>query len=93
MTYKITRYTFKQAKKHNLLVKPSTKHGKKIDVYTHSGDFLGSVGAYGYNDYPNYIKKYGLSYANSRRRLYRQRHSRDRKKKYSKGWLADVLLW
>lgn len=93
MVYKITRYTYKKAKKNGLHVRPSRNKNKKIDVYTLDGKFLASVGANGYGDYPSFIKKYGLTYANSRRRLYKKRHSKDRRKKYSKGWLADTLLW
>ena len=35
-----------------------------------------SIGANGMNDYPTYIKKYGLKYANERRRLYKIRHEK-----------------
>ena len=45
------------------------------------------------NDYPTYIINNGLVYANNRRRLYKIRHNSDRKLKWSRGWLADNLLW
>ena len=45
------------------------------------------------NDYPTYIKTRGLTYANKRRKLYKMRHDKDRKKKWTRGWLADQLLW
>ena len=45
------------------------------------------------NDYPTYKIKRGLNYANSRRRLYKKRHEKDRHIKWSNGWLADKLLW
>ena len=54
---------------------------------------IASVGAYGMNDFPTYIQKRGLKYAKTRRRLYRMRHERDRHIKWSRGWLADKLLW
>ena len=54
---------------------------------------IGTVGALGMNDYPTYKIKRGLNYANSRRRLYKKRHEKDRHIKWSNGWLADKLLW
>jgi hypothetical protein len=90
--YSITNYTRKQAKKLGVIVKPSTNKTKKIDVY--KGDRkIASVGAYGMNDYPTYMKKNGIKYAKTRRRLYKIRHDKDRKKKWTHGLLADKLLW
>ena len=82
----------KNAKKLHLQVKPSTNKTKKIDVYKNNKK-IASVGAYGMNDYPTYMKKKGIKYAKTRRRLYKQRHERDRHLKWSNGWLADKLLW
>lgn len=92
MPYKITNYTFSKAKRMGLKVSPSTNKTKKIDVYK-KGVKIASVGAYGMNDFPTYIKKRGLKYAKTRRRLYRIRHRKDRSVKWSRGWLADKLLW
>jgi hypothetical protein len=90
--YSITNYTRKQSKKLGVIVKPSTNKTKKIDVYKNDKK-IASVGAYGMNDYPTYMKKMGVKYAKTRRRLYKIRHEKDRKKKWSNGWLADKLLW
>ena len=90
--YPITNYTYSQAKKIGVVVKPSTNKTKKIDVYK-QGKKIASVGANGMNDFPTYIKKMGLKYAKTRRRLYKQRHEKDRHAKWSRGWLADKLLW
>jgi len=90
--YKITNYTYKQAKKLHLQVKPSTNKTKKIDVFKNQKK-IASVGAYGMNDYPTYMKIKGMKYAKTRRRLYKQRHEKDRHIKWSNGWLADKLLW
>jgi hypothetical protein len=90
--YSITNYTYKQARKLGVIVKPSTNKTKKIDVYKNNKK-IASVGAYGMNDYPTYMKKNGIKYAKTRRRLYKIRHNKDRKKKWSNGWLADKLLW
>ena len=90
--YAITNYTYKQAKKIGVVVKPSTNKTKKIDVYKKNKK-IASVGANGMNDFPTYIKKRGLKYAKTRRRLYKMRHEKDRHEKWTNGWLADKLLW
>lgn len=90
--YQITRYTYRQAKRLGVTVKRSTNKDKKIDVYK-NGEKIASVGALGMNDYPTYINKMGKKYANTRRRLYRIRHRKDRNKRWTRGWLADKLLW
>ena len=90
--YQITDYTYRQAKKLGVDVKPSTDKKKKIDVIK-NGNKIASVGAIGYNDYPTYIKEKGLSYANERRKLYKIRHSKDRVKIGTNGYFADKLLW
>ena len=92
MPYTITNYTFKQAKKIGVTVKPSTNKTKKIDVYK-KGKKIASIGAYGMNDFPTYIKKRGIKFAKTRRRLYKIRHNKDRKKKGSNGYYANFLLW
>jgi hypothetical protein len=98
MSYKITNYTYKQAKRIGVTVKPSLKKDKKIDVYrpdkkNKTLKKIASVGAAGMNDFPTYIQKRGLVFAKTRRRLYKMRHEKDRHIKWSHGWLADKLLW
>jgi hypothetical protein len=96
MTYSITKYTYNKAKQFGVLVKPSTNKTKKIDVYKKikgKEHKVASVGAYGMNDYPTYMKKNGLKYAKTRRRLYKIRHNKDRKTRGTPGWYADKLLW
>ena len=68
MPYNITNYTRTQAKRIGVVVKPSSNHTKKIDVFRNDRK-IASVGAYGMNDYPTYIQKRGLSFAKTRRRL------------------------
>jgi hypothetical protein len=92
MKYSITDYTYNQAKKLGVEVRPSTRMNKKIDVFK-NGELLASVGDTRYSDYPHYIKEKGLDYANERRRLYNIRHQKDRKKIGTAGWWASVLLW
>jgi hypothetical protein len=90
--YKIKKYTYNKAKQLGVKIKLSTNKTKKIDVYKNNQK-IASIGANGMNDYPTYIQKNGLKYANTRRRLYKIRHNKDRHIKWSNGWLADKLLW
>ena len=90
--YVITNYTKTKAKSLGVIVKLSTKKGKKLDVFK-DNKLIASVGALGYYDYPTYQKLYGLDYANKRRKLYKIRHNSDRKVLGSNGYWADQLLW
>lgn len=91
--YKILPYTKRKARQLNVVVRPSTRKGKKIDVFDKNGYYLTSVGARGYLDYPTYLKMFGSQIANKRRRLYKIRHAKDRIVRNSPGWYANNLLW
>ena len=91
--YKILPYTKARARRINVIVRPSKRQGKKLDVFDKNGNYVTSVGARGYLDYPTYRKLYGKEVAEKRRRLYKMRHERDRKIKNTPGWFADQLLW
>jgi len=84
MTYQIKQYSFNQAKKLDVIIKPSTNKKKKIDVFK-DGNKVASIGANNYNDYPTYILKDGKKYADERRRLYKIRHKHDLSKLNSNG--------
>ena len=87
--YKITKYSYQQAKKLNVEIKPSSNKKKKIDVF--KGDQkIASIGAIGYNDFPTYIEKKGLEYANFRKKLYTQRHKKDLNSK--NGYYSSRIL-
>ena len=90
--YHITKYTYRRAKQIGVKVKPSTNPTKKIDVYRRN-EKIASVGARGMKDFPTYIISQGRKYALSRRRNYKTRHEKDRHVRWSRGWLADQLLW
>jgi hypothetical protein len=97
MAYRIKRYTFEQAKKLGVEVKPSKVKGKKIDVFK-NGEKVASVGALGMNDYPTYLEKerngvVAEGTAKRRRKAYKMRHEKDRHIRGSKGFYADKLLW
>jgi hypothetical protein len=92
--YRITPYTYKRSKQLGVTVRLSTNPKKKLDVFhrsTHKK--LASIGAIGMNDYPTYIREKGLKYAKTRRRLYKQRHEKDRHTRNTPGYFADQLLW
>lgn len=93
MAYKITAYTLRKAKELGVTVKPSTVQGKKIDVFNKKGEKVASVGAIGYGDYPTFMREKGKAYADERRRLYKERHDKDRHDRGTPGWYADKLLW
>ena len=86
MTYKILPYSYQQAEKLNVTIKPSKKKNKKIDVYK-NGEYIASIGDARYNDYPTYILNDGKKYADERRKLYYKRHNLN-SSKYSADNLA-----
>ena len=90
MPYEIKQYSKDQAKKLNVVVRPSTKGNFKIDVYDSKNNYITSIGDKRYNDYPTYIESKGIEYANKRRELYRIRHKNDIGER---GRLALQLLW
>jgi len=93
MPYLIKNYTKQRAKELGVTVKPSTRKGKKIDVFDKDGKKLASVGALGYGDYPTFMQDEGKAFAEQKRKNYKIRHQKDRSVKYSNGWYADNLLW
>lgn len=86
--YSITKYTYDKAKQYGLKVVPSTRKGKKIDVYK-DGKYIQSIGALGMMDYPTYLAKEGKQIADERRRLYHLRHTQNTQGEI----LAKLLLW
>jgi len=92
MDYKILPYSFKQADKLNVKIKPSTKKNKKIDVFKNN-NLVASIGQLGYKDYPTYIKEKGKPYADKRAYLYKLRHENDLSKIGTAGYYANKILW
>lgn len=93
MPYKITSYTKQRAKALGVTIKPSKVKGKKIDVFNSKGEKLASIGALGMGDYPTFMQTKGKEYAEVRRRLYKDRHEKNRHKRGTAGYYADQLLW
>jgi hypothetical protein len=90
--YKITKYSKDRAKELGVKIKPSHNPKKKLDVFDWNGQYICSVRAIGYSDYPTYMKTEGKEYADERRRLYHIRHRKE-KELGSPGYYAKELLW
>ena len=88
--YQIQPYTLQQAKKHDVIVKPSTNPKKKIDVYNKKNEKIASIGATGYKDYPTYLKE-NKALAEQRRKLYKARHKNNIDS--GNGYWSNTLLW
>ncbi len=73
------------ARKIGVTVKPSTRKGKKLDVFRGSSK-LASIGATGYTDYT-------VHRDTKRRDNYKSRFERTRKKKGTASYFADRILW
>jgi hypothetical protein len=89
--YNISDYSYKQAKKLGVDIKPSSNPKKKIDVFK-DGDKIASIGSIGYKDYSIYLKE-DKALAEMKRKNYKKRHEKDRHIKNSNGYFADKILW
>jgi hypothetical protein len=89
--YTIKDYSLARANQLGVIITPSTRKNKKIDVYQPNGDYITSIGALNYGDYPTYIETNGIEYANERRKRFYQRF-----KNIQTGttmWYSANLLW
>jgi hypothetical protein len=91
MVYEIKDYSFKQAKKLGVEIKPSSKKNKKIDVIK-DNKIIASVGDNRFKDYPTHLAESGERFANERRRLYKIRHADDLNSKAG-GYWSNKILW
>lgn len=90
--YDITSYSYQQAKRLGVTIKPSTNKKKKLDVFKDDKK-IASIGAVGYGDYPTFMKSEGKEYADKKRSAYKKRHEKDRHVKGTNSWWADNILW
>jgi len=90
MGYTITNYSKQKAKEYDVIIKPSKKKNKKIDVYK-DNKLIASIGAKGYSDYGKFLESDGKEYADKKRNLYRKRHRNDLNS--GNGLWANRLLW
>jgi hypothetical protein len=88
--YEIKKYSYDQAKRLGVIIKPSAKANYKIDVYDKNKEYLTSIGDKRYKDFPTYTQEKGIEFANERRRLYRIRHKND---SGIRGYYAKLILW
>ena len=105
--YSIKKYTRDRLKLLNdklnsnaITIKVSNIKNKKIDVFI-NGKKIASIGAIKdngepYMDYPSYIIENGKEYADERRDLYFQRHSKEadiKDGKITNSWFTKWFLW
>lgn len=87
--YEIKPYTYKQAKKYNVIVKPSDNPNKKIDVFDENMNKIASIGSSKHYDYPTYLE-IDKNLAEERRRLYKLRNKNVNS---NNSFYSSVLLW
>ncbi len=87
--YQIKKYSFDQAKKLGVEIKPSQNPKKKIDVIKNN-KVISSIGDINYKDYPTYLEE-NKKIAEERRKLYKIRHKKDLKS--GNGYWANKILW
>ena len=88
--YKIKKYSFDQAKRLNINIKPSTRKNKKIDIYK-DDNYICSIGDSRFLDFPSYLE-INKDQAEKRRMLYHQRHSKENIEG-TRGYYALNILW
>ena len=88
--YIIKKYSYDQAKKLKVAIRPSNFKNKKIDVYK-DDVFICSIGDSRYLDFPSYLE-INKEMADKRRMLYHQRHKKDNVEN-TKGYYALNILW
>ena len=89
--YRISDKSFQEARKLGVEIKPSEKKWKKIDVFK-NGVLKASIGDITYKDYHIYRKE-DKRLAEQKKKLYKNRHEKDRKKVGTPGFYADKILW
>ena len=88
--YIIKKYSYDQAKKLKVDIRPSNFKNKKIDVFK-DDLFICSIGDIRYKDYPTYLE-INKEFADKRRILYHLRHKKDNIEN-TKGYYALKILW
>jgi hypothetical protein len=92
MSYKISTEAYINAAKYNVTIKPSTRKGKKIDVFKNDKK-IASIGDINYLDYAMYKKRDGIEAANVRLKIYKLRHKNDMNVPNTPGFFAKHILW
>lgn len=89
--YNIKDYSFKQADRLGVQIKPSINRKKKIDVFK-NGQKIASIGAIGYGDYPSYLET-DKKLAKTKRAGYKARFENTRNIKNTNSYFSDKILW
>jgi hypothetical protein len=90
--YKIKDYSYKQADRLGVEIRPSANLKKKIDVFNKKGDKIASIGAKGYGDYPSYLEK-NKKLAEQKREGYKARFKNSASVRGSPSYFASEILW
>jgi len=97
--YKVSAYTKRKALELGLVAVPSSRKGKKVDFYhKRTGQYKGTSGALGYNDYTTYLEKEkaGLVPKGTAKRKQESYHARHNCRSALKGtnkFYSCFLLW
>jgi hypothetical protein len=88
--YQIKDYSFIQADRLGVKIRPSKKANYKIDVLTNDDNLITRIGDKRYSDFPTFYETKGEEFALNRRRLYHIRHKNDATER---GFFAKNILW
>jgi len=89
--YNIKKYSFDKAKELGVKIQASEKGFYKIDVFDKDNKYITSIGDKRFFDFPSYLETDGQEVAEKRRKLYHQRHKKD--KTHIRGYYALNILW
>lgn len=76
----------RNADKLGVIIEPSKRKHKKLDVFDRKGNYLASIGDNRYSDYNYHRDK-------QRRKRYKSRHENYRHKRNTPSYFADKILW
>jgi len=88
----LLRIVKRKARRIGVVVKPSTRKNKKLDVFKNDKK-VASIGDIRYRDFLLYRRSDGTKKANERRRLYKIRHNKHRHKAGTPSYYSDKILW
>ena len=89
--YIIQPYSLTRAEQLGVILKPSQNKNRKIDIYDTENNFICSCGDTRYYDFPYYLNRYGLAYAEAKRHLY---HIKNKpKRKNTASYFEKEILW
>ncbi len=92
--YEIQTYTYEQASKLGVIVLPSSKSNKKLDIFDkRDKQYITSIGDIRYGDYPTYLKTLGKEQADKRRAAFHKRFKTNEMKPYTNIYFSANLLW